>query len=617
MGYAKVALGLPINQLFDYLAPDDCIPEYIVGARVAVPFSRHTLIGYIVGFASKSHIAKVKPITKLIDSKPILDTYFLTLTKIVSEYYCSSWGQTIESALPVGIRKGTPVTIEKDTKEVHKTKIDDSKILYYQGSSFEERLKRYSFEIEEALKNKKSVIILSPEIKLCLKIFDALKQKYPHNDIAVTYRKQKIREELRIWQDAKNGAIDILIGTRPAVFAPFSNLGLIILEEEDGYGYKEEQAPYYHAREVAALRSRLEGCKLILAGKVPTLESYYAIKTKKYQFIHSVRNIEKKAEIKIVDMKQYRFSKQGARPVISAVLDDRIGKVLVAGKRIIIFVNRKGFAHSAYCKNCGQVLECDRCSSKLILYLNEKKLICNLCGVTKDMPSLCPQCNAQYITYRGFGIERIKSQLHLAYPQAKICRIDKGHQSKPADFHILIATEMLFHTDYVPDADIVAVLDADRALNIINFRSNEKLYCLMYRLWDIAKDELLLQTRMPEYYQRKEFINFDLCKLFDLELKERKALKLPPFAHIAEINLRGKNLERTRLAALDIYERLKDKKIMLYEPNESVPLKVRGNYRYRILLKAKNPFALSEFLKKHLSAVKRSKIITTVEMDPK
>ncbi|TAN59506.1 primosomal protein N' [bacterium] len=450
-----------------------------------------------------------------------------------------------------------------------------------------------------------------------MELFELLKQGQPHR-IAVTYRKQKIGEELRIWQDAKNAQLDILIGTRPAVFTPMCNLGLIIIEEEDGYGYKEEQAPYYHAREVALMRAQLGEHKVILAGRTPTLESYYAIKTKKMRYIGPEAGEDEKSEIKIVDMRQYGFSRKGARPIISPALGDRIQKALTAGKKIIIFVNRKGFAASAYCPKCGLVLTCEKCSRGLAFYSEEKKLVCNLCGLTKPLPSACPQCGARYIKHKGFGIERIKSQLHLSYPQAKICRIDKEHDTLPPDAQIILATEMIFHREQVPAADVVAAIDLDKALQIVNYRGNEKLYSLVHRLKTIVRDELLIQTAMPEHYQQKEFIHFNIQKLFDAELRERKALSLPPFAHLAAVSLRGKDLEHTKRIAFEVYEKLKDKdsKVMIFEPTEGLPAKLRGKYRFNILLKAKNPFHLSDFLRKHLAGIRHSGVISTIEIDP-
>jgi primosomal protein N' (replication factor Y) len=220
--------------------------------------------------------------------------------------------------------------------------------------------------------------------------------------------------------------------------------------------------------------------------------------------------------------------------------------------------------------------------------------------------------------YMGIGIEKVISQLALIFPALKICRLDKEHQTVPNDFQILVATEMFFHQEQIIEAEIIALLDIDSMMQIVNFMANEKLYALLYRCRNRAKEEIVLQTRIAAQYQRKEFTRFDLDKLFQAELKDRKALQLPPFRHLGSLNLRGKNQERAKNAVTVLYGKLKnkDKKIQIFEPMENAPLKLRGSFRYQILLKAKNPLTLSNFLRKHLKKIKPSGVITTVDIDP-
>ena len=182
----------------------------------------------------------------------------------------------------------------------------------------------------------------------------------------------------------------------------------------------------------------------------------------------------------------------------------------------------------------------------------------------------------------------------------------------------MVATEKIFHCDVQPRFDISAVIDLDGALNMVDFRNNEKLYRLLDELRSLTEEELVIQTRIPEQYQNKEFLNLELNKLFDRELKERKELGLPPYTHLTHINLRGKNLERTKSAALGLYEKLKgpSEEFEIFEPVEAIPSKLRGNFRFYILLKAKNQLKLSKFLKKQLKKTRYSGVILTVEVDP-
>lgn len=618
MRYVKVALGLPIDELFDYSLPKELSGECFIGSRVLVPFSKRVLVGYLVGLSNNTKVAKTKirPILKLIDTTPILSRRFLKLSKLVSGYYLNSWGRTIEAGLPIGIRRGLAVNVSNYPNPKKESGGFKPTLLRY--DKYSDCLNFYFGEIEKTIEQKKSVIILCAQIRAAFEIFTLLKEKYS-TQVAVTHRNQKVGEELRIWQMSANNEIGILVGTRPSVFAPFPNLGLIIVDQEDAYGHKEEQAPYYRVCDVAFMRARLEEAGLILASKTPSLESYYGQKRKRFKLIELVDKNANSPKITVADMRQYGFSKNKSRPVISAVLEAKINKAIQDGEKVIIFLNRKGFAQYAYCQKCGYALKCDRCSLRLIFYFEQKKLICNSCGFKKELVEFCPKCNASYIKYGGFGIEKVINQLNLLFPHIKIGRIDKEHRSVDSDSQVIVATEMIFQQDRLPLAKTVVVIDFDSQLNIINFRSNEKIFSALYRLRGLAKEEILIQTVMPEYY--RDFIELDVHKFFDAELKERKILQLPPFRHLAHINLRGKNLERTKEAAFNLYEEIKklegiDKKVFVFEPTESAPFKSRGNFRFNILLKFKSRATISKSIRKYLNKISYSKVITTIEVDP-
>lgn len=619
MRYVKAALGLPIDELFDYSLPKELIGKCSIGSRVLVPFHRRTFVGYVAGLSNNTKIAKTKirPILKLIDDKPILNRQFLKLSKLVSSYYLNSWGQTIEAGLPAAVKRGFAVNVYNDHNLKKEAGGFNAILLRY--DNYSDCLNFYFEEIDKTIAQKKSVIILFAQIKSALEVFTLLKERYP-NQIALTHRKQKTNDELKIWQAAANNEISILFGTRPSVFAPFSNLGLIIIDQEDAYGHKEEQAPYYHARDAAFMRAQLEKTNLILSSKTPSLESYYGQKCGKYKLVKLLDKNANSPKITIADMGQYGFLKKKNRIIFSPVLEAKINKAIEENEKAIIFINRKGFARCAYCQKCGYVLKCDRCSLTLIFHFEEKKLVCNSCGLTKELPAYCPNCNSGYIKYAGFGIEKVINQLNLLFPHIKIGRIDKEHISETfGDFKIIVATEMIFQEKHLPKAKVAAAVDLDSQLNIINFRSNEKIFSLLRRLKDLGKEEIIIQTQIPEYYS--SFVNLDIDKFFELELKERKALQLPPFTHLARINLRGKDSERTKEASFDLYEKIKkiegiDKKVVIFEPAESAPSKLRGNFRFNILLKFKSPAILSKSIRNHLNKISYSKVITTIEVDP-
>lgn len=616
MIYAKVALPLPIERLFDYSLPADITGE-IIGRRALVNFAGRKAIGYIADTAEKTSIPKVKSVLKVIDCAPILNQPLLKLARIISDYYCCSLGEAFNTILPPGIRKGLAVNILDQKTAAPQGQTQGFKMDFVRGDSLEIRMPAYFQRINQALEIKKSVIFLSPEINTGKRIHNLLKAKYGEKT-AFTCRKQSPREETRIWEQARNSQLDILIGTRPAVFAPSPDLGLLIIDEENGYGYKEEQMPHYHSRSTAILRGESEGFQVILGGQNPSLEAYYAIKNKSCGLISAATEKRRPPRITIADASRYGSLKTKSRMFISPVLEDRISKALKAGKKIIIFTNHKGFARYASCRKCGWALNCEYCSSRLIFHFEEKKLICRLCGRKKEAVSLCPKCNSNYLKFSGYGAEKISSQLNLSFPGAKLIRLDKEHQNQDEDWQILVATEIIFHLNTLPRAEVVAAIDPDSAINIVDFRNNEKIYSLVYRLSLLTTEELIIQTSLAEFYQRKEFGNLNMDKLFELELKERKALGLAPYRHLTIIKVRAKIKERSEDQALRIYRGLagKDKKIEVFEPLAAVPFKARGNFYFHILLKSKNPWDFGKFLKKHLKSHKSKGTIVTIDVDP-
>lgn len=613
--YAKIALGLPIDELFDYIVPGRLVASCKAGSRVWVPFGGRNLLGYVAGLSNKTKIKKLKEISSVVDVNPILNNRFLQLTKDVSDYYCSSWGQAIESALPVGIRKGVAVRAACEDAKSEESMLPE--VTLARHDDYGESLKFCLEEIDKTIKQNKQVIVAAAEMEAALNIFDLLSAKYPDKS-RLTSRKQNPKEELKIWEEALLGSIDIIVGTRAAVFAPFQKLGLVIIAQEESYGHKEEQAPYYDCRQVAIMRGSIEGARVILTAKTPSLESYYQVKQQKYAFVDLRAKQRRMPAVKLVDMKQYGNFKQKKTRVFSVVLEDRINKALANNKRVLIFINRKGFARYAYCQKCGYSFNCERCSSKLVFYRDEKKLVCPACAAKIIAPGSCPACNSQYIIYAGMGIEKAASHLHLFFPQAEICRLDKEHITVSENAGIIVATEKAFHQAVSIRAWTVAVLDSDGILNTLNFRSNEKVFSLLYKLSLLAEDELIIQTSIPEYYSERRLNKFDSDDFYDFELEERKAMKLAPFVTLAYLNLRGKSENKLKSKADYLYELLKeaDKKVTVFPPVEGMPYKMRGAWRLRILLKANDAYQISKLLKKQLKNYRHSGIIVTVEMDP-
>jgi len=622
MRYAKVITPIPVEESFDYIIPKSILKEIKIGCRVFVPFRNRKLIGYVVGFSNKTKAKKLKPILRLIDNQPFLDREFLSLTKQISNYYCCTWAEAIETALPVSIRKGKAIKISNQT-----TTYLSPSCLQQAPSKFGVVLlhdldgnKRYDIyfeEIEKTLNLNKSIIFLCPQVWQVLKVADLLQKRFGQK-IAIIHRNLSKKEEIANWIQMKGGEIKICLGTRSAVFAPLPDLGLIILDCEEDESFKQNQKPFYHAREVAIMRAKRENIKVILGSVSPSLESYYLAKKRRYRLINLERS-KKFPEVKIVNMSR-DFLEKRRRDILSKFLEIRMSQYLTEKKKILIFLNRRGFAIYSHCKVCGFILKCPRCNVSLTYIFEKKKLICNYCNYSLDPPNLCPNCNSSYIRYKGFGLEKLESQLHLFFPQSKIVRLEKGYRADLSNLDILISTKEVLKEEFMKEFDLLGIVLADQSLNLVDFRASEKTFSLFYKLLLLCRESAVIQSYIPQHYTFKYLSKNDYVGFYKEELRQRRSLNFPPFRHIILIKLRGEKESSLIRKSNSFFEKLKrnikDRDTEIFCPSPDYPSKLRGKFRYRILIKTKNPEKLSLLLKGILRDFSHYRIVITVDVDP-
>jgi len=476
------------------------------------------------------------------------------------------------------------------------------------------RWDNYLTEIKNALENKLSVIILLPDIPDVLKARDLLNKQL---GIAarLLYRKQP--NELEEWLKLKSTEPKVIVGTRSAVFAPLADLGLMIIDDEGNSVYKQEQVPHYHAREAGILRSQLEGFKVILGSRAPSLESFYLSREKGSRYTLIPR---KKAypEIKIIDTRHLSFAERKSKAVLSKSLEDALYSVLNEKGKALLFLNRKGFATSAACHNCGKLLKCPRCNLSLVYHFKEDILSCHYCNFKMQLPEICPQCNAGYIKFSGAGTEKIESELSRIFPQARIKILD-SENSSVEDADITIATSGVIKQAEL-EFDLIAVLGIDNTLNRVDFRATEKAFELLAGLLTLTSKKFLVQTGSPGHHCFQALLKKDVNFFYTEELKQRKQLSFPPYKHLAMVRLRGKKEDKVKAVAELCFEKLKKDSpadsIEIISVNPSSPAKLRNNFYWQVLLRSKNAFKLSAFLKNSLKDFRHSGIIVTVDIDP-
>jgi len=575
------------------------------------------MLGYVVGVVSKTDIAnvKLKPILEVIDDYPLLDRDMLSFTRQLSCYYGCSWGEAIEIALPQALRRGKKIAQDIQISENIQHK-DKPQVTLAHILEREARWASYLDSIKETINNHKSVIVLLPDITSVLKVKEAIVANLGILP-KVLYRKQP--KETEEWMKIRQDKYSIVVGTRSAIFAPANNLGLIIIDEEQDTAYKQDQVPHYHAREAAFMRINIEKARLILGATAPSLESIYLARQEKIKYTFHA-GASALPEVKIINMRsqQYSFSKRDI--ILSRSLQDAIIQALNAKGKILLFLNRRGFATWATCLHCGMVLKCPRCNVNLVYHFKESILNCHYCNFKIPAPKICPECNSGYIRYLGTGTEKIESELSRIFPQARIKRLDNAEDLDISSADIFIASQAIIK-ETESQFNLIGVLSIDNSLNRVDFRAAEKTFALLVCLLGLAKEKLLIQTRLPQHYCFKALENKEISIFYDEELKYREQLKFPPYRHLCLVKLRGKKEGRVKTVSEDLFNKLvkfskKNKSIKIVAVNPSQPSKLRGNFYWQILIKGSSPLGIVKFLKLHLKNFKHSGIIVTVDMDP-
>jgi len=611
--YANVVLGLPIEGPFDYLVPADLERKISVGARVWVDFSHQKTVAYVVNLSHKTKIKRIKEVLAVIDPVPLLDAQLLGLAVRLADYYCCSRGQAIESALPDELRKGKAVTLGATPppffSEAKKTQ---SSLRFIQGNN---RIAAYLKEIRQVWSAGQSVIVLFsdiPEAERARELFS----KHLGTEVFLSFRKQP--KELEIWERIRASGACIVVGTRSNIFSPVNNLGLIIVDQEEDQVYKQEQVPHYHAREAACMRGEVSGAKVILGSQTPSLESFYLAEKNKLSF-EIMPSASVYPEIKIIDLARLAYAERKSKSIFSKFLADAIYSVLTQKGKVLLLVNRKGFATAAACHNCGKTLKCPRCNINLVFHFEEDTLKCHHCNFKMEVPEICPSCNAGYIKYSGTGTEKVESEVAKVFPQARVKLLGEEDRNAPLlDADIFVATSAAIKYQEL-NFDLIGVMLIDNALNRVDFRAAEKTFMLLRGLTGLTTKKIIIQSANANHHCFRALIKNDVMLFLREELKIRKQLNFAPFKHMILLKLRGPSLEKVKKVGTDLFDKLnrsKTSSIKMLAFNPGQPAKLRGNFYYQILMRATSAEKATHFLKLHLKSEHYSGIIVTVDVDP-
>ena len=472
--------------------------------------------------------------------------------------------------------------------------------------------------IEKYLQQGKDSIVLVPEISLTPQMIGRFKGRFGDN-VAVLHSSLSEGEKFDEWRKIRSGLVKVAIGARSAVFAPFSNLGIIIIDEEHETTYKSDLKPKYFAREVAEKRCEVEGAHMILGSATPAIETYYKASIGEYGLVELLNraNGRPMPDIEIIDMREEL--KGGNKSIFSSSLTEGILEVLKKEDQLILFLNRRGYSTFVSCRDCGLVLKCPRCSISMTYHLGEDRLNCHYCGYERENPSSCPKCQSKNIKYFGIGTQRVEKEFHKKFGISNTLRMDadtttrkNSHENildrfRKKESKVLLGTQMISKGLDFPDVTLVGVVAADTSLNLPDFRSAEKTFQMIAQVAGRSgrgekQGRVVVQTYSPEHYSIQYASTHDYKGFYAQEIKLRKELGYPPFYRIANIIISGIQENQVIKSAQDI-GRLIEQDVragMAFEmlgPVTAPLSKIKNRFRWQIVLKSAEEEVLRKVLK--------------------
>jgi primosomal protein N' (replication factor Y) len=520
------------------------------------------------------------------------------------------------------------------------------KVFLLHGVTGSGKTEVYLQAIDHALDQGKGAIVLVPEISLTPQTVERFKARFGAGShktlVAVLHSHLSTGERHDEWHKIRQGRARIVIGARSAIFAPVDPLGLIIVDEEHEHTYKQEEAPRYHARDVAIVRGQMEGATVVLGSATPSLESYYNCIKGKYRLLELLERADDKKMpvVRVIDMRQV-LRKGRVIPIFSPQLKEAIQQRLERREQTILFLNRRGYSTSLQCPVCGYVAGCPNCSVSLTYHRQEQKLSCHICGHTEQVPAVCPdpKCRNPDIRFAGLGTQKVEETLKKLFPGARARRMDSDALKRKEDYRrilgdfragridILLGTQMIAKGLHFPNVTLVGIIYADLTLHQPDFRAGERTFQLLTQVAGRAgrgdiEGEVIVQAFTPFHPSIQFARRHDFQGYYDQEIAFRRELQYPPMSRVALITLKGRNEDKVKFVADHFRKEVAKlsadfKDLVISGPAPAPLLKAESFYRYQIMLRLSKMSALSRKLAGIQAAYELPEDVTlTVDIDP-
>ena len=470
--------------------------------------------------------------------------------------------------------------------------------------------------IARCLERGRGALVLFPEISLTPQMIELFAARFP-GQVALLHSRLTPGERAEQWQRIRLGAAPVVLGARSAVFAPLERIGIIVIDEEHENSYKQEEAPRYHAREVAWWRARYHGALLLLGSATPSLESYREAERGGARLLEMSTRVTPMdlPPVDIVDMREEL--RQGHRHIFSRPLLAGLDEVLQRGEQALLFLNRRGFAGFVLCRECGFVVRCPHCAVSLTLHLDRARMVCHYCSYEEPLPQSCPECKGVKIRHFSAGTQRVESEIRKLYPQASLVRMDSDttrqrgahgrlyRHFREGKADILIGTQMIAKGFDFPRVTLVGAVTADTVLNLPDFRAAERTFQLLTQVSGRAgrgrgEGRVIIQTYHPEHYAIKAAAGHDYQTFYQQELELRRALLYPPFTDLVRFLLSGRDEALLWEAAGHLSTLLKESRgeAELLGPAQAPLYRLKNDYRVHIMLKGEKLLSSAHLLQK-------------------
>jgi primosomal protein N' (replication factor Y) len=494
--------------------------------------------------------------------------------------------------------------------------------------------------MRDAVRRGEQALLLVPEISLTPVFASRLKERFGER-IAILHSSLSASERFDQWWRARRGEVDVAIGPRSALFSPFQRLGLIVVDEEGDSAYKQDESPRYNARDLAVVRAQVRGIPIVLGSATPSLESRENAARGKYTLIRMLSRVESRPLpiADVIDLRKERAEKEDKGFVIfSNPLKERLKETFAAGEQVIILMNRRGYAPYLLCRDCGHDFRCRDCSVTLTVHRREGLLICHYCGLRKKIPEHCPLCNGVTMQPIGFGTEKVEERFRRDFPGISVAVLDRDSTRKKGELvrildafrrqetQALIGTQMLSKGHHFPSVTLTAVLNADSILGYPDFRSAEKTFYLLTQVagrsgrGDLI-GTVLIQSAFPHHYAIQHALRHDYEAFYESEIQFRKTFHYPPVTSMIAILFRGEQLADVDRAALECGRKLEEalKPIAgtrIQGPAPAPMARIKGVYRYQILLRSPHRTALRKAVEAVMIGKKWKGVEVAIDVDP-